>query len=116
MFQLEIGQTVILPFVNACKFGIIGLDYDVLVLTDHICNGKIFCKVGNSLENSRYQNLTMNDSLFSLDCVTEFDIVLNKDNVSTLKQLSIACPNLQRLNVNGNIVMEYIWEDFVQLL
>ena len=105
VLQLEIGQTVILPFVSAGKFGIMDLDYDVLVLTDRACNGKQVCKVDNGvdgvLENSRYQNLVMNNLVASLDCVTEFNIMLNEDNVDTLEQVAVACPNLQRLKVRG---------------
>ena len=101
-FQFEIGQTVTLPFVKASKFGILDLEHDVFTLTDCVCNGKQFYKLDNRLptkmSNFDYQ---FNNFAVSLTCVTEFTIILSGENCDVLEQLAVACPNLQRLKLQG---------------
>ena len=114
VFQLEIGQTVILPFVKASMFGILNLDCDILVLTDHVFNGKQVYKAANEVfdvrENSYYQKIGMNNLVASLDCVTEFIMSYNEGESDTLQQLAIACPNLQRLSLQGYADIAYVLE------
>ena len=77
-FQFEIGQTVTLPFVKASKFGILDLEHDVFTF----CNGKQFYKLDNRLStriNSfDHQTTVFNNYVDSLDCVTEFTIILSR--------------------------------------
>ena len=115
VFQLEIGQTVILPFVKASAFGIMNLDCDILVLTDYVCNGKQVYKAANEVvdvrENSYYQKIGMNNLVASLDCVTEFIMSYNEnESVTWLQQLAIACPNLQRLSLQGSADIAHMLE------
>ena len=49
VFQLEIGKTPILPFVNASRLGVMDLEDDVLVITDCVCEGKWTYKVSNEV-------------------------------------------------------------------
>ena len=106
-FQLEIGETVTLPMVKASKFGILDLEHDVSVLTDCVYKGKRFCKLDNRLpvvcmtENFNLQNNKFNYLVDSLNCVTEFIITLSEERCEVLEQLAFACPNLQRLKLQG---------------
>jgi len=106
-FQLEFGQQGDFPFVKASSFGILGLDWDLLVLTDHTCNGKTLhkaeiapadCFVMNSVRDDM-----LNKDVSTLSFVTEFDCGYSESLYSGhLEQLAIACPNLQRLNLANN--------------
>jgi len=101
-YQLLFGKDATLSFAKASKFGILGLTKDLLLLTDHIHNGKIVHKVFLN----RFMQLSVNllmCSIDSLSCVTHFD-ASNFDQLYSghLEQLAITCPNLQRLNLSGN--------------
>ena len=101
-FQLEIDQTVILPFVKASKFGILNLKCDVLALTDHVCNGKRVYKVDNTLPNFfGHQNMVFNNLDSSISCATELYATLSL-GIDILEQLAFACPKLQRLCLQGS--------------
>ena len=76
-FQLEFGQQGVSPFVKASNFGILGLDWDLLVLTDCNCNGKTLykakiasadCDVFKSIRDDM-----LNQNIITLKFVTEFD-------------------------------------------
>ena len=114
VFQCEFGQTVTSPFVKASKFGILDLEYDVLILTDCVCNGKQVYKLDNEVvvitDNDCHQSLGMNNSVDSLDCVTELNILQYDDKSDVLEQLAIACPNLQRLSIQGYTDIAYTLE------
>ena len=105
VFQLEIGQTVIHPFVSAAKFDMLDLECDIFLLTDRVCNGKRLGKADNDLlgviDCSRYERFAMNSSVVSLDFITEFTFSLDEDDIETLAKLPIACPNIQRLSIRG---------------
>ena len=102
VFQLRVtDSSVILPSVKPSKYGILGLDYDTLHLTQGSYRGK---KVYKALltNNDEY----MDTSVTSLTSVTYFDASYCHNRVlypGHLEQLSIACPNLQTLNLRGNI-------------
>ncbi|XP_065893308.1 uncharacterized protein [Dysidea avara] len=90
---------VTIPFVKLSDFGILGLKVDLAVATDIQYSGRTMCMVKydetvdelNSLHIARLGNLS---------CATHFDF---SDGLSLhsghLEQLAIACPNLQRLNL-----------------
>jgi len=106
-FQLEIGQAVVVPLLRTSKFGIMDLEHDVSVLTDCVCGDKRFCKIDNRLPavrmrgNFDLQNNMFNNLIYSLDCVTEFTVILSQEKCEVLEQLAFACPNLQRLKLQG---------------
>ena len=103
-FQLEFGQQVDLPFVKASKFGILGLDRDLLVLTNCIYNGKILYKAKITHYGFRsVRDDMLNDNINTLNFLAEFDFAhCGLIHSGHLEQLAIACPNLQRLNLTGN--------------
>ena len=104
-YQLEIGQTVIQPIVSTSKFKIMNMEYDTFVLTDQVCNGKQHCKADSDLLTVSFSGpLLVNNSVASLECVTELTIWLDNDSVDTLKQLPTSCPNIQRLSVIGRSI------------
>ena len=47
-YQLVFDQTIVLPFVKPSSFGIF-LDWDMVTLTDCICDGKIVCKANTGV-------------------------------------------------------------------
>ena len=99
-YQLEIGQTVIQPIVSTSKFKIMNMEYDTFVLTDRVCNGKQHCKADSDLLTVSFSSpLLVNNSVASLECVTELTICPGDDSVDYLKQLATSCPNIQRLSV-----------------
>jgi len=108
--QLKVtNSSIMIPSVNASKFGILGLDFDTLLLTHGHHHGK---KVHKALLQDDNVEL-LDTSITSLCFVTFFDAsccYLNYFDPSCceslypghLEQLSIACPNLERLNLFGN--------------
>ena len=98
--QLRVtNSSVVLLSVKASKYGILGLDHDVLHLTEGSYHGKKVYKAMLTGTNNEY----IDTSVTSLSSVTYFDAsccrVLYPGH---LEQLSIACPNLQRLNLTRN--------------
>ena len=93
-FQLQFGQTAVLPFVHAKQCGIEGSDY--LQLTDCCRDGKIMYKATCTLLNCPQTNNN------NISLIIHFDVALCKSFLpSHLEQLAIACPNLQQLVLSG---------------
>jgi len=100
-YQLVFGQTVILPLVRPSNFGIF-LDWDMVMLTDCICDGKTVCKADTGVYNF-FQNVVLNKVINNFNCVTEFNFAYSETLQSgNLEQVAIACPNIQRLNLESN--------------
>ena len=103
--QLKVtDSSVVLSSVKASKYGILGLDCDVLNLTEGSYRGK---KVQRA-KIIKADVECMDTSIVSLTSVTYFDasrsICSGRRGLypGHLEQLSIACPNLQRLNLSNN--------------
>ena len=107
-FQLQFGQQDASPFVKASTFGLLGLNWDLIVLTYCMHNGKTLYKAEIASSDCHTFKLIRDDminkSIDSLKFVTEFDFRHSEFLYSGhLEQLALACPNLQRLNlVNKN--------------
>ena len=101
--QLKVtDSSVVLSSVKASKYGILGLDCDTLNLTEGSYRGK---KVQKALLIKTDVECT-DTSIVNLTSVTYFDA--SNSNCSGLypghlEQLSIVCPNLQRLNLSNNL-------------
>ena len=107
-FQLEIGATANLPFVKASDLGILGLDLDLLVVTSGVCNGKLVYKADTGSPSVcrifRRRNIVLNKMVNTLNCITEFNFAYIRSlHSGHLEQVAIACPNLQRLSLEGNM-------------
>ncbi|XP_065893268.1 uncharacterized protein [Dysidea avara] len=100
-FQLVFGLTVTLPIVKPSSFGIF-LDWDMATLTDCICDSKVVCKADTGVYNF-FQNFVLNKITNNFNIVTEFDFAYSETLQSgNLEQVAIACPNIQRLNLESN--------------
>ena len=98
--QLQVtDSSVIMSSVKASKYGILGLYGDMLHLTQGSYRGE---KVQKALL-AKADVDCVDTSIVSLTSVTYFD-ASNCDSLfpGHLEQLSIACPNLQRLNLSYN--------------
>ena len=100
IIQLQVtDSSVVLPSVRASKYGILGLDDDTL----HLIERSYSKKTHKALLTIGTNNEYIDTSVTSLSSVTYFDAsyckVLYPDH---LEQLSIACPNLQKLDLFGN--------------
>ena len=98
--QLRVNNSsAVLSLVKASKYGILGLDHDTLHLTEGSYHGKKVHKALLTDTNDQY----IDTSVSSLTSVTYFDAsccrVLYPGH---LEQLSLACPNLQRLDLTRN--------------
>ena len=95
--QLQVtNSSVVLPSVKASKYGILGLDYDTIHLTE---GGQKVHKALLTGINDEY----IDNSVSSLTSVTYFDASYYGNLYpGHLEQLSIACPNLQRLDLSHN--------------
>ena len=95
--QLQVTNlSVVVPSVKASKYGILGLDYDTIHLTEV---GKNVHKALLTGTNDKY----IDNSVTSLTSVTYFDASYCRNLYpGHLEQLSFACPNLQRLDLSHN--------------
>jgi len=97
------STSIILPFVKASSFGLLGLDWDILVITGGDCVGKPVYKAA-AASNGVYtifsnNNIMLNSGFDNLNGVIEFDFAhCTCVHSGHLEQLAITCPNLQRLN------------------
>jgi len=94
LFQLQFGQTAVLPFVQAKQCGIEGMDY--LLLTDCYRDSKMVYRATNEILDCPHSNSTITTLRF----ITHFDVMNCRSLLpSHLEQLAIACPNLQQLKL-----------------
>ena len=109
VFQLDFGQTATYPLVKASDFGLFGFSDDVLLLTNSTSTRKVVHKVSvkpSNPDTCGYYEFSCPSRLCckvsSLSFVTDFTARDCELLSSHLEQLSVACPNLERLNLRGN--------------
>ena len=96
IFQVEVGQTAALPLVKDCIWGF--SEPDLLLLTDCTYDNQVLYKA--SLRP--FRSVQLNRKFTNLELLTEFNASYNDVLSNHLEQLAIACPNLQRLNLEQN--------------
>ena len=106
VFQLQYGPSATLPFTSASQFGLLsGLKKDMLLLTDNTYDGKVVHKAA-AVSSKMFQNsydAKICCKVTDLKFVTHFDAAFcDAFNSNHLEQLSVACPNLQQLNLRNN--------------
>ena len=102
-FQLQFGHSCTLPLANVSKYGLLGLDSDVIFLTDHMINGIVSYKAV-MMRNNGVATGPINSAILSAEFVTHFDASCCDALYSGhLEQLAITCPNLQQLNLQNNL-------------
>ena len=104
-FQLEFSQNATYPFIKPSNFGLFGFGEDLMLLTNSTINGKAIHQLKEPPHiRSKDYSLVTNHlcNVTNLNFVTDFDAShcgLLSDN---LQQLSVVCPNLERLNLKDN--------------
>ena len=105
--QLQFGQLAILPLVKASDFGLFGID--LLLLTNCTHNGKRLHKAFVTRKYFGYDSGNnvigdhVNTSVINLSFITHFDASDFKSLFpGHLEQISVACPHLKQLNLEGN--------------
>jgi len=102
-FLLQFGQSCTLPYLKASKYGLLGLERDLLLLTNST-DGEHKAKLvmlSNINEGSHLKS-----DVADLTFITHFDASLcNKKLLHSghLEQLAMICPNLHQLNLRNNI-------------
>lgn len=99
LVQLQVtDSSVVIPLVKASKYGILGLDHDMLHITEGSHRGK---KVYKALLINGIDDY-VDTSVTSLTFVTYFAAsYCTSLYPGHLEQISVACPNLQRLDLCG---------------
>ena len=105
-FQLhfEGSDQVTIPCVKLSDCGILGLEHDLGIITDCQYGGKTMCMVqyyyiAYTIKCSKSRLIARYGSL---SCATHFDLSeCSSLQSGHLKQITIACPNLQRLDLQG---------------
>ena len=88
---LEFGENATLSLVKASDYGMLGLNSDLLLLTDYVHDSTVVCKAELFTLENTHDNM-FNTSLDSLNFVTEFSFG-GADSVHSghLEQLALAC-------------------------
>ncbi|XP_065914895.1 uncharacterized protein [Dysidea avara] len=110
-FQLKVEESskVTTTCVKPSDFGILGLEKDLAMMTDFQYGGRTMYMVKYTYHLDYGVLSKLTDSmhivkLCDLVCATDFDISSwSSLRSGHLEQLAIACPNLQRLNLNSCI-------------
>ena len=109
-FQLQFGQSCTLSYVQASKYGLLGLEVDLLLLTNcsserkALGRAKLISKISQRgiAYDITYDN-HLNSDINSLTFITHFDAHGCDLHSGHLEQLAMACPNLLELNLWGNV-------------
>ena len=103
VLQLDFGQTATYPFVKASNFELFGFGKDLLLLTNSSNNGKVVCEA-SVIKSSEFSFCTSKlcSNVSSLSFVTDFTAMGCGLLSGHLEQLSVVCPNLERLDLRGN--------------
>ena len=103
-FQLEFGQNATYPFIKPSSFGLFGFGRDLMLLTNSTINGKVIHQLKKPYMRSEEHSLITSHlcNVTNLNFVTDFDASHCGLLSGHLEQLSIACPNLKRLDLKRN--------------
>ena len=106
MAQLEFSQTATIPFVKANNFGLLGLNNDLVLLNSCVYNGKAAFSANIVFSDDEFyfvHDSMLKRSVTDISFITDFNFALCESlHSGHLEQLAIACPNLQRLNLESN--------------
>ena len=103
-FQFQFGQSCTLPYVKASKYGLLGLERDLLLLTNSTSGDNVLHRAKMVMLSNINEGSHLKSDGINLNFVTHFDASLCKLLYSNqLEQLAMMCPNLHQLNLKGNI-------------
>ena len=104
MRKFQFGPLAKPPFIRLSNHGIVGLKHDVFHLREYNHHGTVRCAITPELELCRS---LIEEKHFSypsnLHSVTYADISNTGACLHHLKQLAVVCPNLEQLNLQGNV-------------
>ena len=98
--KLKFGPSVTPPFIQLSSYGIVGIQQDIFCLSEYNCYGTvryILTPMRIKLYNSNHISYGQIDSV---SCVDFSNVKVDSNN---LEQLAAVCPNLQRLDLQGNV-------------
>ena len=99
--KFKFGPSVTSPFIQLSSYGIVGIQKDTFCLSEYNCYGKVRYILTPMHKLYNDQNIPFGYS--QIDSVSYVDFSnLNIDS-NHLEQLAVVCPNLQRLNLQGNV-------------
>ena len=102
--KFQFGPTAKPPFTRLSNHRIVGLKHDIFHLREYDYHGTIRCAISPELELCRS---LIEEKHFSypsqLHSVSYTDISNSGVHTHHLKQLAVACPNLEQLNLQGNV-------------
>ena len=99
--KLKFGPSVTSPFIQLSSYGIEGIQQDIFWLSEYInCFGTVRYILTPVHKLYSHQNIPI--SYGQMDFVSCVDFSNVGVNSNHLEQLAVLCPNLQRLNLQGN--------------
>jgi len=103
-FQLQFGQSCTLPYVKASKYGLFGLERDLLLLTNSINGDNVLHRAKMVMLSNINEGSHLKSDTINLTFITHFDASLcNLLHSDQLEQLAMMCPNLHQLNLKDNV-------------
>ena len=98
--RLKFGPSVTSPFIQLSSYGIVGIMQDIFCLSEYNCFGTVRYILTPEHKLYHHQNIPI--SYGQMDFVSCVDFSNVGVNSNHLEQLAVLCPNLQRLNLQGN--------------
>ena len=98
--RLKFGPSVTPPFIQLSSYGIVGIRQDTFCLSEYNCFGTV--RYILTPVHKLYSNQNIPISHGQIDSVSCIDFSNVKVDSNHLEQLAAVCPNLQRLNLQGN--------------
>ena len=103
VFELHYGSTATLPFMKARSVGLLGLSKDLITLTDRADGDKVTYKAEVDKTSYDTHNIVCGDSIVNtFGLVNELDLSRCEVQSDHLAKIAVACPHLQRLNLQIN--------------
>ena len=101
--KFQFGPSATPPFIRFSSHGITGLKHDVFHLREYDHHGTVRYALTPELELCK----SIEEKHFSypthLHCVSYADISNSNVHPDHLRQLTVVCPNLEQLNIQGNV-------------
>ena len=99
--KLKFGPSVTSPFIQLSSYGIEGIQHDIFWLSEYNCFGTVRYILTPVHKLYHHQNIPISyDQMDFVSCVDFSNVGVNSNH---LEQLAVLCPNLQRLNLQGNV-------------
>ena len=101
--KFKFGPSVTPPFIQLSSYGIVGIQKDIFCLSEYNCYGKVRCSLTPMHELHNSNQIIPISYSHNIDSVSYVDFSYLNIDSNHLEQLAVVCPNLQRLNLQGNV-------------